>query len=74
MFVATIINFLLSSLCFGSQVAAFIVPIREALILDIDYPLSEKPELVNDALRNVRIVFYWTVSLSVSIKLLLLDS
>ena len=73
MFVATVINFLLSSLYTGSQVAAFIVPIRKALILNVDYPLSEKPELINNALRNVRIIFYWTVSLSVSIKLSLPD-
>ena len=51
----------------------FIVSIREALILDIDYPLSEKPELLHHAIRNVHIVIIWTVSLSVSIELWLPD-
>ena len=50
MFAATVINFLLSGLNAGTQVALFIVFIRMALILDICYPLSEKRELVNQAL------------------------
>ena len=74
MFTATVINFLLSSLYTGSQVATFIISIREALVLDIDYPLSEKPALVNNALRNVNLVTAWSVSLSVSIELLPPDS
>jgi len=53
MFIATVINFILSSLNTGTQVAGFIGLIRNALILDIDYPLLEKPELINNALRNV---------------------
>ena len=73
MFAATVINFLLSSLNAGTQVALFIVFIRKALILDIDYPLSEKPELVNQALQNMNIVADWATYLPVSIKLLLSD-
>ena len=74
MFVVTVINFLLSSLYTGSQVAIVIVYIRKALILDIDYPLSETPELVGNALRDVRIVWNWATYLSVSTKLSLSDS
>ena len=48
--------------------------IRKALILDIDYPLSEKPELINNALRSVHTAVYWASTLSVSIKLSLSDS
>ena len=73
MFVATVINFFLFSLYTGSQIATSIVSIREALILKADYPLSEKPVLVENALRDMRIVFVWAVSLPVSIKLSLPD-
>ena len=73
MFVTTVINFLLSSLNTGTHVAIFIVFIRKALVLDIDYPLSKKPELVNNALQNMNIVTLWSQTLPVSIKLSLLD-
>jgi len=73
MFAVTVINFLLSSLNTGSQVASFIVFIRKALILDIDHPLSEKQEPVTNALRNINIVSFWAESLPVSITLLLPD-
>ena len=75
MFITTIINFLLFSLNTGTEVAGFIVLIRKGLmiILDIDYPSSEKPELVNNALRNVNLVGSWAGTLPVSIKLWILD-
>jgi len=73
MFVTTIVNFLLSSLNAGAQVAGIIVFIRTALILDIDYPLSEKRGLVNNALQNVNIVHNWAAILPVSIMLSLSD-
>jgi len=69
MFAATVINFCLSSLGTASQVAGFIVFIRKALILDIDHPLSEKQELLNNALQNTTIVSVWAAGLPVSIKL-----
>ena len=56
MFIVTAINFLLSSLSTGYQISGFIVFIRKALILDIEYPLSEKPESVNSALQNFNMV------------------
>ena len=74
MFMMTIINFLLSSLNTGTGVAAFVVFVRKALILDIEYPLSEKPELVNNALQNLNIIIYWTDNLPVSSSLSLLVS
>ena len=69
MFAVTVINFLLFSLNTGRQVAAFIVYIRTALVLDIDYPLSGKPDLVKLALNNLNVVFGWAAYLPVSIKL-----
>jgi len=69
MFGVTVVNFLLSSLNTGNQVALFIVLTRQALILGIDYPLSEMPQLVSNALRNVNIVGLWAGNLPVSIKL-----
>ena len=69
MFVATVVNFILYSLSTGSDVAGFIVFIRKALILDLDYPLSEKPELVNNALRNMNLLTLWATNFPVSIKL-----
>jgi len=56
MFIATAINFLLSSLNTGNQVAIVIMFIGKARILNIDHPLSEKPELVKDALQNMNII------------------
>ena len=50
-----------------------VVYIRKTLILNIDYPLSEKLELVNNALQNMYIVGDWAVYLPVSIKLSLPD-
>ena len=67
MFVATMINFLLSSLYIGSHVAGFIVFIRKALILDIDYSPSEKAESINNTLWNV--ISGWAEILPVSVKL-----
>jgi len=72
MFTATVVNFILSSLNTGTEVALFIVDIRKALILDIDYPLSEKPGLINDASQGMKIVTVWAQVLPVSIKLSLL--
>jgi len=66
MFVATVINFLLSSLNTGTHVVVFITSIRKALILDIDYPLLGKPQLVNTALQNLNIVDFWAGILPVS--------
>ena len=73
MFLATTINFLVSSLNTGNSIALFIVFIRKALVLNIDYPLPERQELVNNALRNVNLVAIWASSLPVSGKLSLLD-
>ena len=73
MFAATVINFLLSSLNTAIQVASLVVFIRKALILGVDYPLSEKPELVKNALRNVNLVGFCAGGLPVSIKLSLSD-
>ena len=67
-FVTTVINFILSSLNTGTQVALFIVFIRKALILDIDIPLSEKPEIINSALQNLNIVANWAANFPVSIN------
>ena len=73
MVVATVVNFLLSTLNTGSQVATFIMFIRKGLILDIDYLLSEKQELVNNASRNTNIVGLWAQTIPVSGKLSLSD-
>ena len=73
MFVATIINFLLCSLNVGNQIATIVVFIRDALILDVHYPFSKDRVLVNNALRKPNIVGLWASTLSVSIKLSLLD-
>ena len=59
MFVATAINFTLSSLSAGSAVAQSIAFMRNALILNIDYPLPEKPPLVNEALRTANLLGLW---------------
>ena len=74
MFIATVVNFIFSSLNTGIEVALFIVVIRKALTLDIDYPLLEKAELINNALvQGMSIVTVWAQVLPVSIKLLMLD-
>ena len=73
MFAVTVINFIISSLSIGIIVAPFIMAIRKAPILNVDYPLSEKPDLNNNALQNMRIVGIWAADLPVSTKLLLLD-
>ena len=71
----TVINFLLFSLYIGILLTAFIAMfIRKALILDINYPLSEKLELLNNALQNLEIVELWSANLPVRNNLLLLDS
>jgi len=74
MFVATVINFLLSSLVTGTQVAIFVVSIRKALIVDVDYSLSEKLELVKKAVWNLDVTIDWAGNIPVSIDLSLLDS
>ena len=75
MFIGTIINFLLASLNTGNQVAVVIVFIRKGLmiILDSDYPLLEKPELVTNALRNEVMVGFWAETFPVGTKLLIPD-
>ena len=73
MFAATAINFILSSLVTGTQVAIFIAPIRKALILDVDYPLLEKLELAK-VVWNLDIAIGWVGSTTVSTSLSLLDS
>jgi len=75
MFITTVINFLLSSMATGTQVARLIVLTRKVLILDTDYPLSVKQEqqLVDNALRNPNIVGFWAGTLPVSIQLSLSD-
>ena len=67
MFGATVINFILSSLDTASQLAVLIVLIRRTLILDMDSPLSEKSELVNNATWSVPdVIDTWAGSLAVS--------
>ena len=66
MFVATTINFLASSVVTGIQVTIFSGAIRKALILDVDYPLSEKLELVTKVVWNFDIVVDWAGTISVS--------
>ena len=70
MFVTTVINFILSSLNTGGQVALFIVFIRKALMIipDINYPAADKPQLINNALRNVNIITLWASVFPVSTK------
>ena len=68
-FVATLINFLINSLYTGNLLARFFVFIRKALILDISYPLPEKREMVNNALRNMNIISGWASTVPVSAKL-----
>ena len=77
MFVATAINFLLSTLVTGAEVAIFIVSIRKALILDIDYPLSVKLGLVKKVVWNLAIVIDWAgtmTSVSTNLSLPARDS
>ena len=73
MFAVTVINFLLFSLTIGNHVAAFIVYIQKALILDIDYPLSERLDMVGQATKSTNVVGNWTAYLPASIKLSLSD-
>ena len=68
-FVVTVMNFLLSSLNTGSQVATLIVLIRNALTVDINHPLPEKQKSVNNALRTGNTIAFWAETLPVSIKL-----
>ena len=60
MFVATVINFLLSSLNTGDQLAQFIMFIRKALIL------SENPGLVDGGLLGKDVINMWAEYLPVS--------
>jgi len=73
MFAATVANFVLFTLCIGTELAALVVYIRKALTLDIDYPFVEKQDLVNNAFNNMDLVMLWSGGLLVSIKLSLLD-
>ena len=66
MFVATATNFLLVNLATGNQVAAFVVSVQKALILDTNFPLSENLELVNKVVRNLGIPMDWAGTISVS--------
>ena len=68
MFIVTIVNFLLFSVNTGNQIAGFTFLVRKALVLDIDYPLSEKRVLVNNVLHNLDIIYFWTGYLPVSIS------
>ena len=74
MFAMSIISFLLSSFNTGINVAEFSVFIRKTIILDNDYPLSEKSELAENALQNWDIAGTWARCLPVSSNLSLLDS
>ena len=70
MFTATVINFVLAILGIGTEVAEFIVFIQKTFILDIEYPLLERPKLlVTNAIRNMSTVNNWARNLPVSIKL-----
>jgi len=73
MFVATAINFLLTSLVIGTEVSMFIVSVRKALILDTDFLLSEKLELVKKVVWKLDIAIEWTGSIPVSTNRLLPD-
>ena len=66
MFVATVINFLLSSLNTGVEVVIFILFIRTTLILDIEHPLSASNALT--------IIGFWSQNLPVSSNVSLLNS
>ena len=68
-FAATVINFILSSVNTGITISGFIIYIRTALLLNIDYPLLEKPELAGNAPHYLAIVSLWAVYFPVSIKL-----
>ena len=73
MFVVTVINFFLFSLSAGTVIATFITFFRKALTLDIEYPLSEKGELVTNTLQNLNMVQFWSAYLPVRSHLSLLD-
>jgi hypothetical protein len=72
-FVATVLNFLLFRMVTGIEAAEVSVFIRMALIVDIDYRLSEKGELIDSALQNMNIAIFWTGSIPVNVKLSLSD-
>ena len=72
MFVVTVINFLLFSLNIGNVLATSIVLLHKALILDIEYPLSEKQEFVQKVLQSLGLVQYWSSFLPVRSNLSLL--
>ena len=71
-FVATVINFLLSSLNTGSELAAFVVFMRKALILDIDYPLSPKSDNASRTVTTTLIAL-WAQNIPVNGNLSLPD-
>ena len=74
MFAATVINFLLSSLSAGTEVALFIVLIRKPLNLDIDHdPLPGEQGLGHSVLQSMTLVALWAAFLPVSIKLPMSD-
>ena len=74
MFVATTINFLLSSLVAGAEVSIFVGSIGKVLILDIDYPLPAKLELLKNAVWNLYIAVDWAGGISASTNPSLPDS
>ena len=68
MFIATVINFLLASLNTGTEVAIFIVFIRNSIVLNIEYSLAEKLHLVlhGSQQSKLTILGYWSQWLPVS--------
>ena len=68
MFVATAINFLLSTLNVGIHPARFVLFVRNALILNIDRPgpLLEKRELIYNSIQKMVVVGFWAQNLPVS--------
>ena len=73
MFGSTIVNLLLASLTVASQIALVSIFVREALILNPDVPLVEKPQLVNNAIWKLDVVGDWAGNLPVSSNLSLPD-
>ena len=75
MFMVTVINLLLFTLAVGIDIAIITLLIREAPILNIKYPRSEKRGLVKNPLQNLSLdtVLLWSVNLPVSSNLPPLD-
>ena len=66
MFMATVLNFLLFSLYVGTEVAGFVVFIQKALVDNIEIPLVDRPQLVDDALHVTNLIEFWAADLTVS--------